>query len=59
MSKARKCDRCGKFYDEYQADYHVTMKKGAYNCKSLDLCPDCTNKLIKWLDKLQTEAIKQ
>ena len=59
MSKAKKCDRCGKFYDFFEADYHVTKKKGTYNGKALDLCPDCTQKLIKWMEKIQTEAAKQ
>ena len=59
MSKARKCDRCGKFYEDYESAYHVTTTKGAYTNKTVDLCPDCTQKLIKWLGKLQMEAAEQ
>ena len=35
MALAKKCDRCGNFYDN----------------KSLDLCPSCKDSFEKWLNK--------
>ena len=42
MALAKKCDRCGKFYDE-QDRY--------YTHKPLDLCPICKDSFEKWLNK--------
>lgn len=45
MALARKCDRCGVFYDRYNED-------NTYNiCKQFDLCPKCKDELIKWILK--------
>lgn len=39
--KAFKCDRCGKFYDQYiNSAYKIS--KNAY---ALDLCPNCLSQL--------------
>ena len=58
MGKAKQCDRCGGFYPYLSTWYDgevaelKTMHIGClctYSAKYWDLCPDCTNKLNKWL----------
>ena len=61
MSLARKCDRCGKFYETYAGqdanDFgfnSVTLKdvdNGGDYCvrKHFDLCKECSAKLEEWL----------
>lgn len=45
MALARKCDRCGVFYDRYNED-------NTYNiCKRFDLCTNCKDELVKWILK--------
>ena len=49
--KARKCDRCGKFY---LPNYHVAIAVDKWqnlNWEHLDLCEDCNNDLIEWLNE--------
>lgn len=54
MANAKKCDRCGKFYDIHESnDYAVGIRfvdelGGPLRMVS-DLCPDCMAKLINWL----------
>lgn len=59
MAKARKCDRCGAYYDPYEmrmgthpVDY-VYCGHNDYcggSGKSIDLCPNCMSELIAWLE---------
>lgn len=72
MSRAAKCDKCGKFYER---DVPVTEDIPDDECKVLevsltlygfqegdqhnfyyDLCPDCGSKVIEWLDKEDSDA---
>ncbi len=58
MAKARKCDRCGKFYEQYKGNEVSKNEKANglflvdkdwneeyYRRKVYDLCPDCMRKL--------------
>lgn len=70
--RARKCDRCNNFYDEY--DGHDTGNSiqtlNIFSCgkygldhnlvpKTLyDLCPSCMTSLTNWLDMIMTEVKK-
>ena len=55
MSEAKKCDRCGNFYDIYETDNHTAGFRFLdkwHNRSSqtiYDLCPDCMEELTKWL----------
>lgn len=40
-----KCDRCGDLYDPRPSS--VTVKKDKF--LDLDLCPNCSRKLLEWL----------
>lgn len=60
MAKALKCDRCGGFYDYIKASLrryqiHDTDEKN-FN-KTVDLCPDCYDKLIDFLDEIKIQDI--
>ena len=55
---AKKCDRCEKYYDFYKNnnDYNgialTSFDREGYlspNCDKHDLCPECMEKLIKFL----------
>lgn len=54
MSDAKKCDRCGKFYDIYEpvdnaAGFYFANNVGSSLQPLYDLCPDCMEELINWL----------
>lgn len=61
MAIAKKCDRCGKFYEhypignipgEYNAIEKVRLgKNGAveYRSSDMDLCPDCMYSFVKFM----------
>lgn len=64
MALARKCDRCGAFYDRYNEDESCNIEKtnamafifhygnNTHDiCKQFDLCPDCKDELVKWILK--------
>lgn len=50
MANAKKCDRCGKYYDKND------RKMWLYNASpdarnALDLCDECVTELKKWFDE--------
>ena len=51
---ARKCDRCGAFYDSPKegelAGFQWVCGPSWSRLKLIDLCPDCTDKLSDWLE---------
>ena len=64
MALARKCDRCGVFYDRYNEDKSCNVENtnamafifhhedNTYKiCKRFDLCPNCKDGLVKWILK--------
>ena len=50
MSEARKCDRCGKFYEPYSEKVHIHRYKYA-SLEWYDLCPECNAGFVKWMNK--------
>ena len=61
MANARKCDRCGNLYEEYNTGnnnkkfnaimpVNLDHKGQYYPHKVLDLCPECMTKLTNWLN---------
>lgn len=60
---ARKCDRCGKFYEKYGIKSGCSNKPNGilyatlyddhtyYSSKSFDLCPECMDELKKWISE--------
>lgn len=59
MAKALKCDRCGGFFDyiKYFRKYQIhDMDEQNFN-KTIDLCPDCYNKLVNFLDEIKNQDL--
>lgn len=63
MSKAIRCDRCGKYYDlvpenlpgtktgpKYSVNYYKKLGNLATEVKSFDLCPECAQQLTDWAE---------
>lgn len=52
MSKAYKCDRCGKLFEEYQKPKNGFViwraHKEHYAEPERSLCPECQKSLIDW-----------
>lgn len=53
MAEARKCDRCGKYYDNNDRLLWLYNSRPSTGNGPLDLCDDCIADLMKWLDKGQ------
>lgn len=62
MSLARKCDRCGSFYSPESSRskreegfnainlINRTFNNVAYSNGTYDLCPNCLNSFLEWLN---------
>ena len=59
---ARKCDRCGAFYDSPKegelAGFQWVCGPSWSRLKLIDLCPDCTDRLSDWLEGSELEQKK-
>lgn len=66
---AKKCDRCGEFYSEYNTKSSEDKPNGFQflnldNCNKYyahtghDLCPECCKSLIEWFKKVSKEVEK-
>lgn len=57
MSKALKCDRCGKFYelnlleDEKIVRGTVLQDRCGYAIREYDLCDECRDQLLEFLNQ--------
>lgn len=51
MAEARKCDRCGKYYDNNDRLLWLYNSRPSTGNGPLDLCDDCIAGLKRWLDK--------
>ena len=50
MANAKKCDRCGKYYDAVDRTMYLFIGKPAYN-NVTDLCDRCNDELERWYNK--------
>ena len=55
MSDAKKCDRCGSFYDTYYPTIIIKRDTGL-TIRTIDLCPACQDSIESWLDLKPKEA---
>lgn len=60
MSKAYKCDRCGKLFEHYRyqvTNFYVT-RNANFAIDRLDLCPKCNAELQSWVanDTVQVDC---
>lgn len=53
MSNAKKCDRCGVYYDPYDRLILVRRSNWVSQREFFDLCPKCNHKLERWMNKHQ------
>lgn len=58
MSVARKCDRCGKYYElsrKKETNGIITMERfisGSYQQnEAYDLCKECREQVLRWLKR--------
>jgi hypothetical protein len=53
----KQCDRCGKEIDPLISDNQTVtydvVEVTVYGRETLDLCPDCKNKLYHWIWKVE------
>lgn len=54
MAQAFKCDRCGKYYSAEDDNRVNSILRGVIlkrNGGVLDICPNCANSLLNWLNQ--------
>lgn len=49
MADAKKCDRCGKYYDGGNLKFHIYDHNPAF-CNPFDLCEKCETEFEQWFD---------
>lgn len=49
MSEAKRCDRCGIFFESQLGGYMI--KKRWLSTQYIDLCAECYDELNEWLEK--------
>lgn len=54
--KAFKCDRCGKLYEAVDGLKNTSIYVKHYSEEWKDLCPDCAEKIIKFLETEEREV---
>lgn len=71
MSDAKRCDRCGNFYnmdDDISKRGKINNKAvnfiGAYHggstrCGYFDLCPDCSKSFVNWFDSCMNKYLPE
>lgn len=67
MALAKKCDRCGKYYDHYPIDVYADVYNAIrFETKAADgtvirtgeradLCPECLDELGRFMNKVKEE----
>lgn len=62
MAIAKKCDRCGKFYEVYNKkednininkimSFNIYCNTNYFNNVPIDLCPECKDSFNSWFKK--------
>ena len=49
MSEAKKCDRCGKFYEPYPDRVNIHCYRSKVR-EWYDLCPGCNAGFVEWMN---------
>lgn len=49
MSEAKRCDRCGTFFESHLGGYMIKKRLSSTRC--IDLCAECYDELNEWLEK--------
>ena len=64
---AKKCDRCGTFYEEYNIKksskcinglmlLNIDSQQSYFTHGPYDICPKCTEEFMKWFEKENKNA---
>ena len=64
MACAKKCDRCGKLYEEYNfkndeknpngiMTLNLDYRRKFYLHTAMDLCPDCMKEFQDWMEEVK------
>lgn len=58
MANAKKCDRCGKYFD--RSNFWLVIKDdNLFHCdEDKDLCQECCEEFNKWFNKFKNEEEK-
>lgn len=70
MSIARKCDMCGKLYEEYNQKHDEKNPNGImllnivengnyYGNSKIDCCPECMTSILKTIENLKEKKTKR
>ncbi len=46
---AKKCDRCGEFYDAYDTKNYTMRKRNGMFWENVDLCPKCYEDFVAFM----------
>ena len=57
MAEARKCDRCGKYYDPDTKHGWIRVRSVINSVEDCDLCEDCCEQLSKWLENKDMKPV--
>lgn len=65
MALAKKCDRCGKYYDgnkkydlhNYEKVDGIRFTSGVYQSRRMDICDDCLSGLRSYLNIKEGEVV--
>ena len=63
MEEIIRCDRCGKQIEEFKTLKYVTIESPTVmrfpNCETYELCSECTNKIIEWINAFHSKENEQ
>lgn len=47
---AKKCDRCGEFYEVYNTKHYTMHKRNGVSWENVDLCPRCYDDFVAFME---------
>jgi hypothetical protein len=64
MACAKKCDRCGKLYEQYNLlnskknpngimTLNLDAQRRYYGHDAMDLCPECMKEFLEWMEEVK------
>ena len=71
MADAKKCDRCGIYYETYEMDIegkkianglvkvNIVCKDIRFEQDAIDLCQECMDKFEKWMKDTNTDKLEE
>lgn len=54
MAIAKKCDRCGGYFDKDSSEYNQVLIDNSFTLgnrlKAFDVCPTCMKRFMQWMN---------